>query len=83
MQNTLTDLNNHLFEALETVDDDMTSEEFERFSKKCKIKIDLANSIISNAKIQFEASKFFTENGLTNKDKEYVPQMLEIKTVND
>lgn len=65
MQNTLQDLNNYLFEAIERVgDDDLTEEQLEKETKKAETIVKIGQAIISNAKIQLDAWKEANEQGL-------------------
>ena len=58
MQNTLKDLNNYLFEAIERVnDDELTEEQLEKETKKADTIVKIGQTIISNAKIQLDAWK--------------------------
>lgn len=78
MENTLTDLNNYLFEALERInDDDLTDEELEKEIKKTEVKIKIASTIIENANTQLHVMKHFDEYGYNSK--RAVPTMLEVK----
>ena len=65
MQNTLQDLNNYLFEAIERVgDDDLTEEQLEKETKKAETIVKIGQAIISNAKIQLDAWKEANAQGL-------------------
>lgn len=78
MKNTLTALNNYLFEALERInDDDLTDEELEKEIKKTEVKIKIASTIIENANTQLHVMKHFDEYGYNAERK--VPEMLETK----
>ena len=77
MKNTLTDLNNYLFEALERINDDLTDEELEKEIKKTEVKIKIASTIIENANTQLHVMKHFDEYGYNAERK--VPEMLETK----
>lgn len=58
MHNTLQDLNNYLFEAIERVNDDgLSEEELEKETKKADTIVKIGQTIISNAKIQLDAWK--------------------------
>ena len=76
MKNSLTDLNNYLFEQLERLlDDEICSDEEStkrEIAKACAI-TDLANSITNNATVQLNAMRFRAKLGL---GKEEMPQML-------
>lgn len=50
MKNKLNDLNNHLFEQMERLnDEDLSSEELEREIKRAKAMSSIASNIVSNA----------------------------------
>ena len=61
-RNTLNDLNNHLFEQIERLnDDDLSPEELDKEIKRAKAIKGIASNIISNAALALEAEKFTTE----------------------
>ena len=81
MKNKLMDLNNHLFEALERLnDEDMTPEELEIELKRSKAITGVANAIISNASVALEAQKHMDEYGYDTRNK-HMPEMLTSKAV--
>lgn len=64
MKNKLTDLNNHLFEQLERLnDEDLNEEQLTKEIGRTKAMTDVANSIINNAKLVLDASKFLEDSG--------------------
>lgn len=76
MKNSLTDLNNYLFEQLERLmddevcsDDEKTKMELAKTETICKV----ANTIIHNADVQLSAMKFRKENEMLKTE---MPQML-------
>lgn len=76
MKNSLTDLNNYLFEQLERLmddevcsDDEKTKTELAKTDTICKV----ANTIIHNADVQLSAMKFRKENEMLKTE---MPQML-------
>lgn len=76
MKNSLTDLNNYLFEQLERLmddevcsDDEKTKMELAKTDTICKV----ANTIINNANTQLSAMKYREEMGM---QKTEMPQML-------
>ena len=78
VKNTLTALNNYLFEALEKInDDELTDDEFEKEAKKSEMKIKIAETIIKNANTQLGVMKHMDEYGYNTERK--VPEMLETK----
>lgn len=58
IQNTMLDLNNHLFMQLERLgDEDLTDEELEKECKRAKAITAVSERIIDNAKVVLEAKK--------------------------
>lgn len=58
MKNTLTDLNNHLFEQLERLnDDDLTDEQLQRELQRTDAVTKIAESIIHNGELSLKAIK--------------------------
>ena len=56
MKNTLTDLNNYLFEALERInDDDLDEEGLDKEIKRAEATTKVATTIINNANVQLNA----------------------------
>ena len=55
MKNTLEDLNNHLFEAMERLNnDDLTDEELDRELKRAEGMTKVAGQIIQNAELAYK-----------------------------
>jgi cell shape-determining protein MreC len=74
-RNKLIDLNNHLFEQLERLNDDELSEEqLEREIKRTKSMCEIGKVIVSNAAVTLAAQKHFDEYGIET------PEMLAIGT---
>ena len=70
------DLNNHLFEQIERLnDDDLTEEELEKEIKRTTAMTKISDKIIANAKVELEATKVMLDNGFDLKER--LPQMLE------
>lgn len=64
MKNTLADLNNHLFEQLERLnDEDLTGEELEREIQRSRSITAVAKTIIDNGSLALEAKKHADEYG--------------------
>lgn len=60
-KNKLSDLNDHLFAALERLNEDgLTTEQIESESKRVGAVIGVSNQIISNAKVTLEALKLIS-----------------------
>ena len=58
-RNTMEDLNNHLFEALETLkDNELSKEDLEAELERSKVVSMLAKDIISNASLALDVMKF-------------------------
>ena len=74
MRNTLVDLNNHLFEQLERLnDEELTDEELEKEIKRTDAMKDIAAQIIANANIVLKATELNMEY---SRNEVNVPQML-------
>lgn len=76
MKNSLSDLNNYLFEQLERLLDDEICHDEESTRQeiaKARAVTEVANSITANASVQLAAMKFREGNGLREDD---MPQML-------
>ena len=77
MKNNLVDLNNHLFEQMERLnDDDLTEEELSREINRTKAMTDVASKIIDNAALGLQAEKLKVEYGRRDVK---LPEMLENK----
>lgn len=62
MQNTLGDLNNHLFMQLERLnDEDIKGEELKDELLRAKAIADVAKNIVDNAKVVLDSEKFRAE----------------------
>ena len=63
-KNKLLDLNNHLFEALERInDDELQGEKLQEEMTRAKTITQIGNTIISNASLALEAKKYKDEFG--------------------
>lgn len=77
--NTLGDLNNHLFEQLERINDnDLTDDELDRELKRTDGMTKIAAQIIENGRLAFKAMAHMDEYGYSQKDKA-IPSMLEVR----
>lgn len=76
MKNTLTDLNNHLFEQLERLnDEELRGESLKEEIMRAKAVTGVASQIIENANVVLEATKFQAES--LGRSKTNMPKMLE------
>ena len=76
MKNTLTDLNNYLFEQLERLNDDgLTEDQLERELRKTDATTKIAEKIIANGELAFKTMKHMDDYGYNVKDR-HMPQML-------
>ena len=74
MRNTLVDLNNHLFEQLERLnDEELTDEQLEKEIKRTDAMKDIATQIIANANIVLKATELNMEY---SRNEVNVPKML-------
>ena len=65
MKNKLTDLNNHLFEELERLnDEDLKGDELTAEMERAKAVSDIAQAIINNGNLMLKAQKQYTEYGI-------------------
>ena len=64
MKNTLSDLNNYLFESLERLmDDDLSGEELDRAIQRSRAVTDVAEALIHSGELSIKAAKYKTEYG--------------------
>ena len=77
MQNTLTDLNNHLFEALERLnDDDLDDAGLEKDIKRCDATVKIADAIIHNGELALKTMQHLDAYGLEpGKDVRLAPML--------
>lgn len=79
MKNTLTDLNNHLFEQLERLnDEDLTQEQLETELKRAEGMSRIATQILQTGELAFKTMQHMDEYGY-NISKHAVPGMLAMK----
>ena len=68
MKNKLIDLNNHLFEELERLnDEELKNENFEEELKRSEAITKVAQTIINNGELIFKAQKHYDEYGIDYK----------------
>jgi hypothetical protein len=76
MKNKLSDLNNHLFEALERLNDEnLTGEELQTERERAKTMATIAQTIINNGELALKAAKHYEEYG----NKQDMPEILKIE----
>ena len=64
MKNTLTDLNNYLFESLERINDDsLSNEELDKEIKRSEVVQKVAKTIIENGHLALQSKKHLDEYG--------------------
>ncbi|MDK6688308.1 hypothetical protein QP246_02390 [Aerococcus urinae] len=74
-RNKSTDLNNHLFEQLERLNDEsLSDEELKKEIERSKAMANVSTQIIDNSRLALEATKFKAEYGVWN---EKMPELLE------
>ena len=78
MKNTLSDLNNYLFEQLERLNDDSLSEdELEREMKKTDAVVKVSEKIIETGELAFRTMQHMDQYGYGSD--RVIPSMLEMK----
>ncbi len=79
MKNTLSDLNNYLFEQLERLNDDSLSEdELEREMKKTDAVVKVSEKIIETGELAFRTMQHMDQYGYGASDLRSVPEMLQL-----
>lgn len=80
MKNTLTDLNNYLFEQLERLnDDELTGDMLDQELKKTEALTKVAEKIIQNGELAFKTMKHLDDYGYGIDKNNRIPAMLEAK----
>lgn len=80
MKNTISDLNNYLFETLERLVDAETAEDMEKEIKRSKAVSTVATTIIHNGELALDTMKHLDEYGYEkNNSPTSVPIMLQVK----
>jgi len=78
MKNTLMDLNNYLFEALERLtDDDLIEEQTKKELARSRTVTDVAEAIVHTGELALKAAAKAQEYGIT--DRVVIPAMLEAR----
>lgn len=76
MKNKLSDLNNHLFEELERLNDEgLTGDELQMERERAKTMATVAQTIINNGELALKAAKHYEEYG----NKQDMPEILKIE----
>ncbi len=77
MNNRLSDLNNHLFEQLERLNDEnLTGEELDKELRRAEGMAKVSEQIIRNGELAYKTMVHMAEYGYPDKS---VPEMLEVK----
>lgn len=80
MKNKLVDLNNHLFEELERLnDEELKGEKLQEERERAKSIANIAQTIINNGELALKAAKHYDEYG----NKKDMPKILQIGDNND
>ena len=81
MKNPLTDLNNHLFEQLERLnDDELDDAQLDKELRRAEGMTKVATQIIQNAELAYKTMVHMAEYDYDRKDaREVLPPMLEVK----
>lgn len=85
MKNTLSDLNNYLFETLERLlDDDLTDEQMKREITRSQAVTSVAETVIHNGELALKTMQHLNDMGYGSGKKDSllapVPKMLEVST---
>ena len=76
MKNNLSDLSNHLFATLESLEEDVDDEKLDKLCKKAKAVSSVSSQILKIASIQVAAMKAADACNMLNKD---MPALIAIK----
>ena len=80
MRNTLTDLNNYLFEQLERINnDELTQEQLEVELRKTDSIVKVSEKIIQNCELAFKTMQHLDSYGYNAKKDRQIPPMLDAK----
>lgn len=79
MKNTLTDLNNYLFEQLERLnDDELTDEALDKELKKSDAVVKVSEKIIEAGQLALQTMRHMDQYGYGASDQRSVPEMLQL-----
>ena len=80
MKNTLSDLNNHLFEQLERLnDEDLNEEQLDRELRRSEGMTKVDEQIIRNGELAYKTMVHMAEYGYAD-SRGSIPEMLEVKS---
>lgn len=80
MKNTLSDLNNYLFEQLERLsDDDLTEDQLERELRKTDSIVKVSEKIIANGELAFKTMQHMDNYGYGLSEDRTLPPMLTMR----
>lgn len=78
MKNKLVDLNNHLFETIERLnDDELSDDDLQKEIRRAAAISNISRQIIDNAKVELDATKLALEYGGSGRREGILPAMLE------
>ena len=84
MKNTLSDLNNHLFEQLERLnDEDLSDEDLDKELKRADRMTKIAAQIVKNGELAYKTMVHMDEYYGPGKGSQSVPPMLALKSHDD
>lgn len=84
MQNTLGDLNNHLFAQLERLgDEELTGDKLTAEINRAKAISEMATQVISNGNLALKARIFMHEYGAGDAEEKKMPPMLKAAFLNE
>ena len=80
MKNTLSDLNNYLFEQIERiVDDDLSDEQLEKELRRTDAIVKVSEKIITNGELAFKTMQHLDSYGYNAQPGRAIPAMLETR----
>jgi hypothetical protein len=79
MKNKLSDLNNHLFMALERLnDEELTDEQLTKEAERARVIAGLATQIINGANLNLQAAKFIADVGNAEASEKIILQITSV-----